>query len=313
MVRFVAGRILGAIATLFATAIFSFAIFHLLPGDPAAVLAGQGASPQQVAAIRKSLGLSGNIVQQFATWLERIAHGNLGVSVISNVPVTTLLAQRLPVTLGLIFTSVIVALVTSIPLSLGALHPGGLLDRIAIVWSIVFFSIPIFWLGELLVLVFSLKLGWFPASGFVSFLDSPVPGLKTSLLPSIAFGCYLSAFLIQFLRAALLDVMDEDYIRTARAKGLPESLVLFRHGAKPTMIPFLTVLGILIGTSMGATIIIEQVFNYPGFGSLFVQAIVNRDFYVIQAGILIVVGAVIIANLIVDLSYAFLDPRVRSN
>jgi peptide/nickel transport system permease protein len=310
---FVVRKLAGAAATLFVTALVAFTIFRLLPGDVAAVIAGQGATRGQIDQIRESLGLSDGFIPQFLRWLQNaVLHGNLGESAVTGDSVTTLLAQRVPVTLELIATSMIVALATAIPLSLGALWPRSLLDRLGDLWAIVMLSIPVFWLAELLVLAFSLKLGLLPPSGFVDFFEGPLGSLRFFLLPSIAFGFYLSSFLLQFLKPALLDVMTEDYIRTARAKGLSERSIVLRHALQPTMIPFITQLGILLGTSVGATIVVEAVFQYPGFGSLFVQAVVQRDFYVVEASILVIVGAVVVVNLVVDLMYGVLDPRVRT-
>ncbi|MGD0943931.1 MAG: ABC transporter permease [Acidimicrobiales bacterium] len=311
MRAFALRRVGGAIVTLFATAVVSFLVFRLLPGDPAAVIAGQGATEAQIDAIRKGLGLNGNVVVQFVHWADHAVHGNLGKSVITNVPVSTLLAQRLPVTLELILTSMIVALVVAVPLSLGALWPRSALDRIGNVWPVVGLSVPVFWIGELLILLFSIKLQWLPASGYVSLFQFPLSALKSFLLPSISFGFYVSSFLVQFLKPALRDVMEEDYIRTARAKGLSEASVFWHHALRATMVPFVTQMGILLGTSVGATIVIEQVFNYPGFGNLFIQGIISSDFYVVQAGLLLIVGSVIVVNLVVDLIFGLLDPRVR--
>jgi peptide/nickel transport system permease protein len=215
------------------------------------------------------------------------------------------------VTLQLIAVSVVVALVVAIPLSLAALRPHSFLDRLVVLWSIVMLSIPVFWLAELFILLFSLKLHWLPASGWVSFFSNPLEALRSSLLGALSFGFYLSSFLIQFLRSALMNVMNEDFILTARAKGLSERSILIHHALRPTMVPFLTVLGIVVGTSVGATIVIEEVFNYPGFGQLFIQAIAESDYYVVQAGILLIVGSVVIMNTLVDVCYGFLDPQMR--
>ena len=311
MIRYVVQRVSSAIPTLLAGAAVSFGIFHLLPGDPAAVIGGQGATPAQIAAIRHGLGLDQGIVTQFVHWLSRLGHLDLGVSYVSQTPVTTLLEQRLPVTLELIGTSLVVVLVTAIPLSLGAVRPGSLLDRAAMLWSILWLSIPVFWFGLLLALFVSVKWGLLPASGHVSLFASPLQALRHTVLPSITLGFYLSAIVTQYLRQALLGIMEEEYIRAARAKGLSEWEVVFRHAARPALIPFLTVLGILLGTAVGGTVLIEAVFNLSGFGQLLVSAVIARDYFVVQDGILIVIAAVIVANLVVDILYAVVDPRIR--
>jgi peptide/nickel transport system permease protein len=311
MARYAVLRLAGALTTLFVGAVVAFGVFHLLPGDIAAVIGGPGATQTQLHAIRHNLGLDQGVVPQFFDWLGGVVQGDLGVSLISNVPVSELFAQRLPVTLELILTSLVVALVTSLPLSLGGLRPGSLLDRAAGAWAIVWLSIPIFWLGVLLALLFGVKLALLPTSGYVSFVHDPLQALRFALLPSITLGFYMSAMLTQFLRTSLAATMREDFIRTARAKGLLERQVVIGHAAKPALIPFVTILGILVGTAVGGTIIVEAVFDYPGFGRLFVDSIVKRDYYVVQDGILIVVAAVIVANLLVDLAYGLLDPRIR--
>ena len=312
MLNFFLRRAAGTITTLFVTTVVAFLIFQLLPGDVAAVIAGQGATKAQILHIRESLGLSGSFIGQYAHWLsEALFHGSLGVSALTGEPVTQLLGERLPPTLQLIAASTIVALGTSIPLSVGALRPGSVLDKVGDVWAIIMLSIPVFWLGELLVLAFSLKLSIFPPSGYVDFFSDPLGSLRFFALPAISFGLYLSSFLIQFLKPAIRDVLDEDYIRMARAKGLSERRILLRHILPAALIPFITQLGILLGTSVGATIVVEAVFQYPGFGSLFVRAVQQKDFYIVLAGIVVIVGAVVVVNLIVDLFYGLLDPRVR--
>ena len=311
MAHYLVGRLISAVATLFVGAVVSFAVFHLLPGNVAETIAGLGASKAQIASIARSLGLDNGIVVQFFHWLSLLAHGKLGESYVSFVPVTTLLAQRLPVTLELIGTSFIVILVTAIPLSLGAVRPGSLLDRLAMFWSILWLSIPVFWVGLVLVEVVAVKWRLLPASGFVSFLSSPLQALRYTLLPSITLGFYLSAIVTQYLRQALLGIMQEDYILAARARGLSEREVVLYHAVKPALIPFFTVLGVLIGTAVGGTVLIEAVFNLGGFGQMLVSAVIARDYYVVQDSILIIISAVIIMNLIVDILYVVVDPRVR--
>lgn len=311
MLRFVATRLASAVTTLFVGSIVAFATFNLLPGDLAASLAGQGASPESIAAIRTNLGLDGGLVERYLDWLGNLLTGDLGISLISNVPVSELFAQRLPVTLQLIAASILVALVASGTLALGALRPGSLLDRIAVVWSVVWLSVPVFWVGLLLVLVVAVNWQLLPASGYVSFFDSPVEAVRFALLPAITLGFYMSAILTQFLRTSIVDVMQEDYIRTAQAKGLPMRKVVLYHAAKPSLLPFLTVLGILLGTAVGGTILVEAVFNYPGFGRLFTESILKRDPFIVQNGMLLIIASVIVVNFFVDLVYGVLDPRVR--
>ena len=311
MIHYLVVRIGSAIATLFAGAVVSFGVFHLLPGNVAETIAGLGASQAQIAAIAKSLGLDNGIVVQFFHWLALLGHGKLGESYVSFVPVTTLLGERLPVTLELIGTSLVVILLTAIPLSLGAVRPGSVLDKLAMLWSIVWLSIPVFWVGLVLVEIVAVKWRLLPASGWVSFLSSPLQALRYTVLPSITLGFYLSAIVTQYLRQALLGIMQEDYILAARAKGLSEREVVLRHAVRPALIPFLTVLGVLVGTAVGGTVLIEAVFNLGGFGQMLVSAVIARDYYVVQDSILIIISAVIVMNLIVDILYAIIDPRIR--
>ena len=311
MLRYAIRRVLEAFVTLGIGSVVAFTAFKLLPGDIAAVIAGRNASEASVEAIRHDLGLDRTLPQQYLDWLGRIIHGDLGVSLLSNVPVSELFEQRVPVTLELIATSTILSVVIALLLSLGALRPGSLLDRFAVGWSILWLAVPIFWLGLLLGLVCGVVFDWLPTSGFVSFVDSPREALRFSLLPSITLGFYMSAILAQFLRGSLLTTMREDYIRTAAAKGLAPHQVVLGHAAKPALLPFVTVLCVLVGTAVGGTILVEAVFNYPGFGRLLTDSILKRDYYVVQNGIMLVLVAVIVVNLIVDLVYGLLDPQIR--
>ena len=262
-------------------------------------------------AIRREFGLTGSWVNQYFSWWDRLLHGNLGVSVTSNTPVTHLLAQSLPVTLMWLGAAMIVGLVLTLLFSVGGLRPGSALGGVALGWTVLGLSIPTFWLGLLAILLFAVHLGWFPAGGYVSPFSSPVQGLRSLALPAITFGIYLSAIFTQFLRGSMMEVMQQDFIRTARAKGMREPAVLLHHAAKPAMIPFVTVVGIAVSTSLGFAMVVETVFAYPGFGAMFVQAITERDYFVVQACIMVVVAAVVVANICVDLIYLWLDPRIR--
>jgi peptide/nickel transport system permease protein len=309
--RYIVFRVLGGIGTLAGGSVVAFLLFHLLPGDPAAVIAGSRASPQRVAIVRHEFGLDKSVPQQLLDWWDRLLHFNLGVSTASDVSVTHLLAERLPVTLVLIGASTIVALALTFLFSLGGLQRNSLWDRAAFAWSVFGLAVPTFWLGILLVLLFAVHLAWLPAAGYVSIFRSPLQGLRFLVRPSISYGVYMSAIFTQFLRRSIMDVVEEDFVRTARAKGLRERNVIIHHAAKPALIPFVTVVGIAVSTSLGFAMLVEAVFAYPGFGSLFVTAITNRDYYVVQAGIMVIVAAVVVANIIVDLTYLLLDPRIR--
>ena len=311
MLRYLGFRLFGGLGTLVGGSIVAFVLFRLLPGDPAAVIAGTHASPERVARIRHEFGLDKSLPAQLLDWWNRLLHLDLGVSTASNVPVTHLLAQRLPVTLVLIGASTIVALALTFLLSVGGLKQGSFWDGLAVGWSVLGLAIPTFWLGILLVLLFAVHLGWLPAAGYVSVFKSPLESLRFLALPAISYGIYLSAIFTQFLHRSFVDVADEDFVLTARAKGLRERSVIVHHAAKPALIPFVTVVGIAVSTSLGFSMLVETIFAYPGFGSLFVTGIRSRDYFVVQAGIMVIVVAVVLVNIVVDLLYLLLDPRIR--
>jgi peptide/nickel transport system permease protein len=312
-IRYLSGRLLGGLGTLVGGSIVAFVIVHLLPGDPAEVIAGKNASPARVEAIRRSFGLTDSLPEQLVEWWQRLLHLDLGVSTVSNIPVTQLLAERLPATFFLIAASTIIGLMFTVVFSLGGVRRGSAWDRAALGWSVFGLAVPVFWLGILLIIVFAVKLNLLPAGGYVSPWSSPLESLRFLLLPAVTFGVYLSAIFTQFLRRSLVDVMDEEFIRTARSKGLSELNVILHHAAKPALIPLVTVVGIAVPTSLGFAMVVESVFNYPGFGLLFVNAITGRDYFLVQAGIVVIIAAVVVSNILVDISYLLLNPRSRED
>jgi peptide/nickel transport system permease protein len=307
----VLNRLAASALLLFAAATIAFVVFHLLPGDPASALAGVNAPPSEVQRIRAEYHLNRPLATQYVEYLSSLAHINLGRSIEQfGIPVSTLFAQRIPVTLQLIATSLIVALFFTALFSWSSLRPGGRFDKFVGRWCVVGLAIPSFWFGFMLVLIFAVHLRWLPASGYVSFFHSPVNSIRHAILPSVTYGFVMSAVFILVARRSLGEVFREDYIRTARAKGLRDWSVVRRHAAKSAMIPFVTIVGVTVAGSLAGAVLIESVFNYPGFGQLFLQGVSGRDYYVVESGLLVIMGAMIIASFIVDLIYLALDPRI---
>ncbi len=312
MLRYITRRVLMALPTLVLASMAIFLILHLIPGDPAAIIAGGDATPAQVAAVRKDLGLDRPLVVQYAIWSGHVLHGNFGNSLIGKYPVWDQIKHAYPATLELTIAALILALLVAVPLGiLAALHPRSWLDRAISAFNAFAIGIPNFLLGILLILIFSLNVLHLPVGGRVPLTEDPSAGLKSLILPAVTLSVGIAAVLTRFIRSALLEVLTEDYIRTARAKGLPGSAVIRRHALRNALIPVITVLGIQVGRLLGGAVIVEAVFAWPGMGRLAVQAILTRDYTIVQAALLLLVTAFIIVNLIVDIAYGFLDPRVR--
>jgi peptide/nickel transport system permease protein len=289
-----------------------FLLLRLTPGDPAAILAGDAASSEQIAAIRVSLGLDRPLPVQFAIWLGNLAQGELGQSYFYKIQVTSLIAQRLEPTLALATLTILVAVAVSIPLGvLAAWRFGGWFDRALMGFSVLGFSIPVFVLAYLLIWLVSLKLGWLPVQGYVRLADGFFLCLKHLILPSITLSVIYIALIARVTRASVLEALGEDYIRTARAKGLPELRVLVRHALANAAVPIATVIGIGIAILIGGVVVTESVYAIPGLGRLTVDAVLARDFPTIQGVILFFSFIYVLVNLLIDLSYVFLDPRIR--
>jgi peptide/nickel transport system permease protein len=289
-----------------------FLMLRLTPGDPAAILAGDAASSEQIAAIRVSLGLDRPLPVQFAIWLGNLAQGELGQSYFYKIQVTSLIAQRLEPTLALAALTILVAVAVSIPLGvLAAWRFGGWFDRALMGFSVLGFSIPVFVLAYLLIWLVSLKLGWLPVQGYVRISQDVVLFLKHLILPSITLSVIYIALIARVTRASVLEALGEDYIRTARAKGLPELRVLVRHALANAAVPIATVIGIGIAILIGGVVVTESVYAIPGLGRLTVDAVLARDFPTIQGVILFFSFIYVLVNLLIDLSYVFLDPRIR--
>jgi peptide/nickel transport system permease protein len=312
MLNFLFRRLLSIVPVLLVVAVLVFLMLRLTPGDPAAVLAGDAAGTEQIAQIRATLGLDRSIPEQFAIWFGHMLTGDLGQSYYYKMPVTTLIAQRLEPTLSLAMLTILIAVVVAVPLGvMAAWRFGGLLDRTLMGFSVLGFSIPVFVLAYLLIWLFSLKLGWLPVQGYTRLSEGLGPWLYQLVLPAVTLSVIYIALIARVTRASVLDTLGEDYIRTARAKGLPEPKVLMRHALANAAVPIVTVIGIGIALLIGGVVVTESVYAIPGLGRLTVDAVLARDFPTIQGVILFFSVVYVMVNLLVDLSYVFFDPRIR--
>jgi peptide/nickel transport system permease protein len=312
MGRYVVVRLGHMIPVLAIASVAVWLLIYLIPGDPALALLGPDVTPEQLARARARMGLDQPWPVQYGLWLGRVVQGDLGVSYLNGLPVRTMLAQRIPVTLQLTVASLLVALLVAAPLGiLSAARPRSWLARLASGYNALAMAVPTFWLGILLVLLFGVHLRWLPTSGYVPIWDDPGRAARFLLLPAVTLGAYVSAVLARFTRAALAESLGQDYVRTARAKGLGEPAVVGGHALANALIPVVTVLGLQFGAFMGGAVITEAIFDYPGLGRMLLQAILTRDYTVVQGTILFVVAAFVLINLVTDLAYAYLDPRIR--
>jgi len=293
-------------------ALFVFALLHLTPGDPATLIAGELATEADILAIRAKLGLDQPFHIQLATWLWSLLRGDLGISIFTNLPVTRLIEQRLEPTLMLTLTTLIVSITIALPLGIiSAWKAGTWIDTAVMSFAVFGFSVPVFVLGFVLILVFSLQLDWLPVQGYTPISEGFVPFIRNLILPSAALGMIYAALIARITRASMLDVLAQDYIRTADAKGLATFDVLIRHGLKNAAVPIVTVIGIGIALLISGVVVTETVFAIPGLGRLTVDAIVKRDYPIVQGMVLLFSGVYVFINLLVDLSYTLLDPRIR--
>ena len=312
MGAFLAKRLLATLPVLLVVAVLVFLMLRLTPGDPAAVLAGDAADTEQIAQIRTSLGLDRSIPEQFAIWFAQTITGNLGQSYYYKMPVTTLIGQRIEPTFSLALITITLAVLVAVPLGvLAAWRFGSWLDRALMGFSVLGFSMPVFVLAYVLIWGVSLKLGWLPVQGYKRLADGVGPWFYHLILPSITLSVIYIALIARVTRASVLETLGEDYIRTARAKGLPESTVLIRHALANAAVPIATVIGIGVALLIGGVVVTESVYAIPGLGRLTVDAVLARDFPTIQGVILLFSLVYVGVNLLVDLSYVFFDPRIR--
>jgi len=309
---YVVRRLLATIPVVGLVALFVFSLLYLSPGDPAVVIAGDYASEADIARIRAGLGLDQPYLVRFGRWLGALAHGDLGVSIFTGLPVSTLIAQRIEPTVALTVCTLVVSVAFAVPLGvLAAARAGGWIDRAVMSVSVLGFSLPVFVLAYLLVGLFSVQLEWLPVQGYRNLAEGFGPFLKHLVLPSAALGIVYMALIARITRASMLDVLAQDYVRTAHAKGLSTPAVLTGHALKNAAVPIATIIGIGIALLIGGVVVTETVFAIPGIGRLTVDAILRRDYPIIQGVTLLFSGVYVLVNLLVDLSYTLFDPRIR--
>jgi peptide/nickel transport system permease protein len=312
VLKLVGRRLLATIPLLFFVSLVVFALVHALPGDPAILFLGEEADPETVARFRTRLGFDRPLVVQYGEWLARALRGDLGRSLRSNQPVTEAILQRLPVTLELMGAALLVSLAIAVPMGIiSALKRNSGIDLASMFFALVGFSTPNFWLGLILIYVFALVLRWLPPSGFVPVLSSVPDNVRSLILPAITLGTALAALVTRQLRSGMLEVLRQDYVRTAHAKGLSTRQVVAKHALKNALIAVVTVIGLQIGGLLGNTIITETLFALPGVGRLMIDSIFSRDFFVVQGVILFLALGYVVSNLFVDVLYSYLDPRIR--
>ncbi len=312
MIAYAGRRLLAAIPVLLLVSALSFAIVWIVPGDVASEMAGPTATVEELARLRERLGLNKPWPEQVLGWYGALAQGDLGESILLRQGVAAAIVERLPVTLSLTFTALAFALAAGIALGvLAAMRAGRAADQVSMAAALVGFSLPDFWLGLVLVWLFAVQLGWLPTGGYVAFTDDALGWLRSIAMPAAALALTQVGLFARMTRAAMLEVLRQDYVRTARAKGLPPRLVIGKHALLNALIPVVTVAGIATGVLLGGAVVIEQVFSLPGVGRLIVGAILRRDYPVIQGGLLLTATIFVLVNLAVDLLYAALDPRIR--
>jgi len=312
MARFIVSRLLQSIPVLFVASLVVFSLIRFIPGDPVYALVGENAQPKEIIAMRAKMGLDQPIYVQYGLWLGQILQGDFGASLINKYPVDELLALKAKASAELAVGAMLVATFIAIPVGItSAVKRDSLFDRALTILTSLFYAVPTFWLGILLVTFVALKLRWVPPSGRVEPGDNFTLFLKLIILPAITLGVPTSAVLARFIKASLLEVLNQDYIRTARAKGLVERTIVMRHALRNAFIPVVTVFGLQFGAFLGGAVVTESIFDWPGLGGLALQGILNRDYPVVQGTILFVVVVFIIMNLLADISYGFLNPRIR--
>jgi peptide/nickel transport system permease protein len=312
LLRYLIKRLLATIPVMGVVALFVFSLLYISPGDPAAVIAGDIATEADIARIRAQLGLDQPYLVRFGGWAWSLLHGDLGVSIFTGLPVATLIGQRVEPTLALTLCTLIVAVGLAVPLGvLAAARAGGWLDRSVMAISVLGFSVPVFVIAYGLILLFAVQLEWLPVQGYRSLKDGFGPFVQHMILPSMALGLVYMALIARITRATMLDVLAQDYVRTATAKGLARSAVLTRHALKNAAVPIITIIGIGVAALIGGVVVTETVFAIPGLGRLTVDAILRRDYPIIQGVTLLFSVVYVLVNLLVDLSYSLFDPRIR--
>ncbi|CAI8709042.1 dipeptide ABC transporter membrane subunit DppB [Brevibacillus sp. IT-7CA2] len=310
---FIIRRLLLTIPILLLVSIMTFSLIHMIPGDPARVILGEEATPEAYAALRTELGLDQPIVVQYFSWLGKVVTGDLGISITDRVPVADLIMQRLPATVELTIGTFLVAILIAFPAGiLAAVRRGTWIDYTSTFTALGGMSIPSFWLAMMMIIFFAVENQWLPSSGYVPFSENPTQNLMAMILPCLATGLRESAVLMRMLRSSLLDVVSMDFIRTAKAKGLNEARTILGHALRNAMVPVVTTSGLMIAGLLGGLVITESIFSIPGFGRLIVESVFKRDYVTVQGAILVSAVLVVLVNLIVDILYAVIDPRIKA-
>jgi peptide/nickel transport system permease protein len=309
---YIVRRLLQLLPVLLIASLGIWGMIYAVPGNPVASIVGENATAEQIRDVTERLGLDRPILVQYWSWLVSVLHGDLGASLHSRDPVLHLIMQRVPATIQLAVAATIVGLVLGIPVAIAsAIAPNSWLDRALSGWSALALGVPTFWLGILLILLFAVELRWLPsASAYVPFFQSPLEALKNIAMPALTLGVYVSGIFARFLRASLLSELKADYVRTARSKGLTERDVVAKHVMRNALLPFVTIVGLMMANFIGGTVVTEAVFTYPGLGRLLIQAISTRDYPLIQGCILFILCVYVLMNVLVDVLYAYIDPRI---
>lgn len=312
MIGIVLRRLLSALPILLIVSLITFAMIHLIPGDPAAAIAGLSATQQQIESLRHDLGLDQPLMTQLLRWYANLLHGDLGRSLLLGQPVMQATLFRLPVTIGLSLYALLITLIIGLSSGvLAALRQNTWVDQAAMIFAMIGISLPNFYLGLLMIILFAVDLGWLPSGGYVALTDDPLRWLASMTMPAISLALLLAGLLARITRSTMLEVLRQDYIRTARAKGLPRRQVVLKHALSNALIPIVTVIGIIVSLLISGAVVTETLFSIPGVGQLLTQAVLNRDYPMVQGGLLIITALLVMVNIGVDVCYAFLDPRVR--
>ena len=305
-------RLGSALPILVIVSLITFAMIHLIPGDPAAAIAGLSATPEQIANIRHDLSLDQPLLTQLWRWYGGLLHGDLGRSLLLGQPVVQATLLRLPVTLALSAYALVITLLIGLGSGiLAALRQNTWVDQAAMIFAMIGISLPNFYLGLLMIIFFAVELRWLPTGGYIAFTDDPLGWLATSTMPAVSLALLLAGLLARITRSTMLEVLRQDYIRTARAKGLPRRTVVVKHALANALIPITTVVGIIVSLLISGSVVTETLFSIPGIGQLLTQAVLNRDYPMVQGGLFITTALLVLVNIGVDVCYALLDPRVR--
>jgi len=310
--RYIGRRLISAVPVVFSVTFIVFLVMHLVPGDPALALAGTEASPAEIAQMRHQMGIDQPLVVQLVAWYEHLLKGDLGQSLLLGQSVAQSILARVPVTFSLAVCSLALTMSVGIPFGIvAAVRRNSWVDQLTMITALLGLSLPNFWLGLMLIYLFAVALGWLPSGGYVPLFENPVQWLRSIVLPTISLSLMQIGLIARMTRSSMLEVLREDYLRTARAKGLPERIAVWKHALKNAMIPIVTVVGMMFGLLLGGAVVIESVYALPGAGRLIVTGILARDYPVIQGGLMVTAVVFVALNLLVDVLYAYLDPRVR--